>query len=47
MNDSLFTPSSYKELFFNLFNCKNESEVEDFINNNPEIFKHDNWFPDD
>lgn len=34
-----------KELFFSLFNAQNEESVEKVIQNNPKIFKQENWFP--
>lgn len=32
-------------LFMNLFNAKTEDEVDNIINNNPEIFNDENWHP--
>lgn len=34
-----------KTLFFNLFNAKNENELDEFIDKNPEIFQQSNWYP--
>lgn len=36
---------SNKELFFQLFNCHTESDLENFINSNPNIFDLTNWHP--
>ena len=34
-----------KDLFLNLFNCKNETELDNFILNNQSIFIQSNWHP--
>jgi hypothetical protein len=33
-----------KALFNSLYNCKTEDELHQFIENNPDIFKQENWF---
>ncbi|RED44709.1 hypothetical protein [Seonamhaeicola aphaedonensis] len=33
------------EVFFKLFNSKDETELQSFIDKNPELFKRDNWKP--
>ncbi|MBN2267712.1 MAG: hypothetical protein JW725_05255 [Candidatus Babeliaceae bacterium] len=36
---------SHKELFWALFNAKNEQDVDKLIARDPDIFRQENWHP--
>lgn len=36
---------NHEELFWQMYNCKNEQEVDEFIRQRPEIFAQSNWRP--